>query len=330
MKGRVSCLDRQVAQVFGSENDCAAAYNVAGNAERSEQVHDRCTRGFRKPGVLPSRGCRHMICTWVRTVVVTLIPLVGAGCATPARDFSARATALGLQRDVVPGSDFHHVVFRRFPGGSRTLHVYIDGDGMPWGAWRPAADPTPRNPMVLELMARDSEPSLYLGRPCYHGLARTPPCTSAFWTSQRYSEAIVASMAAALRQLLAATHIERLIWLGYSGGGTLAVLLAARFPESAAVVTVAANLDIDVWADWHGYPRLVGSLNPARLRPLPAGIHQRHYVGDRDRVIPSYVVTQGAADATSVTVIANYDHVCCWIDMWPRILRDVDKMAGAD
>ena len=77
------------------------------------------------------------------------------------------------------------------------LHVYLDGDGTPMLGSYPAADPTPRDPLVLDLMALDSTPSIYVGRPCYHGLSGAP-CSPSLWTSGRYSEPVVASMAAGI------------------------------------------------------------------------------------------------------------------------------------
>jgi len=172
--------------------------------------------------------------------------LFGApGCGSPARQFSQRAADFGMRREIVPGSAFQHVVFMRQGHPSPTLHIYLDGDGTPWRLWGPATDPTPRNPLVLRLMALDPDPSLYLGRPCYLGLSEMPPCASALWTAERYSETLVASMATALRHVLLGTDFDRLVWIGYSGGGTLAMLLAPRFDRTTDVVTVTANLDID-------------------------------------------------------------------------------------
>ena len=174
-------------------------------------------------------------------------------------------------------------------------------------------------------MALDPDPSVYLGRPCYHGLSETSPCTSIVWTQERYSEAVVSSMAAALRHILRASTFDRLAWFGHSGGGTLAVLLAPRFPETTDLITIAANLDIDAWADLHGYSRLNGSLNPARQPPLPPWIHQRHYVGGRDRHVPEEVVERGSIDRRQLIVIPSYDHACCWEAIWPALLADIDR-----
>ena len=132
-------------------------------------------------------------------------------------------------------------------------------------------------------------------------------------------------MEAALRRVLATADFDRLVWLGYSGGGTIATLLAPRFDTTTDLVTVAANLDIDAWTDVHAYARLVGSLNPARQAPLPAWIHQRHYVGSMDRVVPKDVIARASVDPSALIVVPSYDHTCCWEAIWPTILAGLER-----
>jgi pimeloyl-ACP methyl ester carboxylesterase len=134
-------------------------------------------------------------------------------------------------------------------------------------------------------------------------------------------------MAAATRRIVAAEGVGELVWFGYSGGGSLAVLLAARVPESVAVVTVAANLDIDAWADLRRDARLTGSLNPAGQPPLPDRVVQIHYAGGRDRLVPADIVRRGVTSGRLV-VVPEFDHVCCWAARWPRILSEVEKATG--
>ena len=268
-----------------------------------------------------------------RSVALTLslgLALLG-GCSGPAERFTARASALGFGAARVAGEGFTHVVYRPAgprPDGGRVLHVYLDGDGTPWERGRPAADPTPRELLVLRLMALDPAPSVYLGRPCYHGLAAAPPCVPALWTDARYSEAVVVSLTAAARRLLTMTGHTEVVWLGHSGGGTLAMLLAARMAETAGVVTVAANLDVDGWADLHGQSRLAGSLSPARRPPLPPRIYQRHYAGGRDPVVPPGIVAGGDILPETLRVVPGYDHACCWLELWPRVLEEVERALG--
>lgn len=250
-------------------------------------------------------------------------------CVTPAQRVDGMAHRLGLRREVVQGAPFAHMVYRNekaAQGG--TLHIYLESDGSPWlNRYTVAPDPTPRNPLTLELMAQDGAPSLYLGRPCYHGFATTPPCHPLLWTSRRYGPEVLDSMTAALNTILAQAEqagkpFTQLAFIGYSGGGALAMLLAERFPQTQAVLTVAGNLDIDRWADWHGYSPLQGSLNPAARPPLSADIVQLHVIGDRDRNVPqefirSVVMKQHCSE---YIVYNNFDHNCCWKTTWPVLL----------
>jgi len=261
----------------------------------------------------------------VRWPVVALLLFVSAACASPASDFARRVTALGLAEGRVNGDPFDHLVLRnREPAGHR-LHVYLEGDGTPWLAGLPARDPTPRKPLALALMAQDPTASVYLGRPCYHGIVGASSCPDTLWTSERYSETVLASMAAAIRRIVAMEGVEEVVWFGYSGGGSLAVLLASRLPRSVAVITVAANLDIDAWADLHADSRLLGSLNPARQPPLSNRVVQIHYAGGRDRLVPSDIVRRGVTGEGRLVVVPEFDHVCCWAANWPQILSEVGK-----
>jgi len=103
------------------------------------------------------------------------------------------------------------------------------------------------------------------------------------------------------------------------------MLLAARVPETAAVITLASNLDTDAWTAHHRYLRLTGSLNPAAQAPLPPRLYQRHYVGARDRVVPPHVLSGGLVDRATVVLVPGFDHVCCWERLWPSILADLAR-----
>ena len=264
-------------------------------------------------------------CFKCRGVLTTLaiLTLLGA-CKSPAVIFDQTADSLGLQRDVVMGTVFQHVLFWRKGWPTRTLRIYLGGDGTPVSAGRPAIDPTPRNPLMLRLMLLDPDPAVYVGRPCYHGLAGTAGCSGDLWTSARSSESVGSSLAAAIRRIMISRGYERIFLFGYSGGGTLAMLLAERFLEARAIVTIAANLDIDAWADHHGQDRLTTSLNPASRPPLCTGILERHYAGSRDRIVPATLTSLGVRGPNAeLIVIDDYDHVCCWTELWPTILADI-------
>jgi len=252
-----------------------------------------------------------------------IMTLLGA-CMTPAEKFDQTAASLGLQREEVLGKGFQHILYWRKGGSHQELHVYLDGDGTPMVAERPAEDPTPRNPLMLRLLTLDPGPAVYVGRPCYQGLAATAGCSSDLWSTARYSEGVVSSLAAAIRGIMTARGYDRVSFFGHSGGGTLAMLLADRFPETRTLVTIAANLDIDAWADHHDIPRLTASLNPARRPPIQESVAQFHYVGSRDRIVPPTLIKAAVQGANArFILIDGYDHLCCWTERWPAILSEV-------
>jgi hypothetical protein len=253
-----------------------------------------------------------------------------AACATPAERFERRATALGFDSVRLEGEGFRHLAYASdVQTRSDTLHVYVEHDGTPWmNLTHVSRDPTPRTPFGLELMARDGGPRLLLGRPCYFEQTTEQHCSPLMWTHQRYSPEVVSSMVAALRRFLKVNPFRRVVLIGYSGGGTLAWLMAAQVPETAAIVTVAANLDTDDWTRIHGYTPLAGSLNPALMPPLPPTIAQLHYVGGRDRNVPPSVVQSFARRHPGARVIelADFDHECCWIERWPKLLEELQSI----
>jgi dienelactone hydrolase len=252
-------------------------------------------------------------------------------CASPAERLDREAAEFGFRRSIVTGDPFRHVVYVNSAfltpvPHSGVVHVYLEGDGSPWLDPRTISpDPTPRRPLMLRLMSQDTAPAVYLGRPCYLGLAADAECSPPVWTSGRYSERVVASMAQALRKVLAARPADTLAFLGHSGGGTLAMLLAERFPRTRAVLTIAGNLDVRAWAELHGYSPLKESLDPSQRPPLPGQIFQLHGAGVKDRNIPLAVLRAAVArqPRARLAVFDQFGHACCWESVWQALLAQL-------
>jgi dienelactone hydrolase len=265
---------------------------------------------------------------WAPYLTGALI-LTGLGCNQPPQRPEALDSVVTRDRSLIAGDPFQHLIVRQGVWDeSSPVRVYLEGDGLPWlTPTRVAKDPTPRNPLALRLMSRDPGAALYLGRPCYHGLAASPECSTWLWTHGRYSEHVVRSMAAALRRALGPDPDREVTLVGYSGGGALAMLIASRIEKVRTLVTIAANLDIDAWADHHGYSRLSGSLNPATQPPLPARIRQIHLAGERDARVPAKLSRQALSrqPKAQLLVIPNFDHRCCWERAWPSILAGLEQ-----
>lgn len=255
--------------------------------------------------------------------------LLSTGCATPAAVFERTAQDAGFTKQIISGKRFDILVLTRHRAdvSGERLHVYIEGDGTAWIANRwIAKDPSPRHPVALTLMQIDPAPTLYLGRPCYFGLQRN--CTPDMWTRERYSETVVRELSDALEGYLDEFGFKgSLTLIGYSGGGTLAMLMASTLAGVDTLVTVAANLDTARWTRIHGYSALTNSLNPATQAPLPKRINQIHLVGGSDKNVPAEIV-EGAVSRQSNAVLIRYPeftHDCCWVEVWPEILDRINR-----
>lgn len=203
------------------------------------------------------------------------------------------------------------------------LTIYIEGDGFAWvSASQPSLDPTPRNPTGLRMaLAHPNGNAAYLARPCQYIDAVTRQCPQRYWTGQRFAPEVIEASSHALDAMKAHFQAQWLTLVGYSGGGAVAALLAARRHDVVRLVTVAGNLDHSAWTRHHGIMPLTGSLNPADERKGLASIPQIHFAGSKDRVVPLEITRQfvsGLPPATpaQVRVMAGYDHSCCWSENW--------------
>ncbi len=281
--------------------------------------------------------------------VSVCMSLLTACSHTPAQQFNAYATQLGFKQDSILGKPFQHTLYY-LPKHAKTktstkakiLHVYIDGDGSPFLQQRyPAIDPTPQRTLLLNLMRKDRQPSLYLGRPCYHQQAipksphTDPLCHRAnhrYWTNERYAKIIVESLFVALKNYVRSHYAPNqplnIVLIGFSGGGTLSMLLApyvTDLSQTLAVVTLAGNLDSDRWARHHHYQPLTGSLNPAKQAPLATSIKQLHLLGDNDKNILYSMINPVIKQQYNAKFIrlVNANHHCCWHTVWPDILNNL-------
>ena len=267
--------------------------------------------------------------------------IVGGCTATPAeRDLAAKEIALkgGLARSTVRAQGFVLTAWSRIADPADDVHVYVEGDGYAWAtSTDPSDDPTPINPLTLRLAAVDDASNvLYLARPCQFRPAGTrDSCEPSFWTSHRFAETVVASLDDAIDRALPPSPRRRLTLIGYSGGGGIAVLLAARRTDVAAVVSVAGNIAHGVWTSHHGVSPLRGSLDPIDSAARLAAVPQLHLVGANDTIVPRLIADTFARRSppdgcVRVVSIANATHDKGWLENWPALLDRVPVCPRAD
>lgn len=265
--------------------------------------------------------------------IIVLLALVLAGCA----DLSPQsrwqhadqlANKANWQKLRIPTAPFILSAYvPRENVQSDTLTVYIEGDGLAWlDRSTPSADPTPRNPVALQLALRHPHgAAAYLARPCqYVEEENTANCNPRYWTGGRFAPEVIKASDQAISVLKRHAGASRLVLVGYSGGGAVAALVAARRNDVMELVTVAGNLDHREWTHLHRVPALEQSLNPADEWQVLAHIPQRHFIGERDEVVSRAVTDAYAAyfplsQRPEIITIPEFDHVCCWIEQWDSI-----------
>ena len=268
-------------------------------------------------------------------VTLLLMGLLLIGCASISTEqrrlqSSKLATDAGWQRITLNAGMFNLAAF--LPADqhqAETLTVYIEGDGLAWiNASTPSFDPTPIDPLALRLaMLETSGSAVYLARPCqYVGGDDRRGCDVKYWTSHRFAPEVIEATNIAVSHLKARYAANNVRLLGYSGGGAVAALIAARRNDVVQLVTVAGNLDHATWTKQQHLSPLSGSLNPVDARIQLQNIPQRHYIGGKDTVIGE-LITQSYADGfpankkPSITIMATFNHHCCWVQIWPDVVK---------
>ena len=272
----------------------------------------------------------------MRTLLLLKLMLLLSGCITlpdaEERRHSAMqlATAHGWQFRQWKTADFVLAGFSPLNLQTSTLRIYIEGDGLAWITFRqPSKDPTPVKPVALELALKDEQPSVYLARPCQYVMPESS-CAMKYWTSHRYAEEVVEATNQVISQIKNNHTAQKLELFGYSGGGAIAALLAARRDDVTRLVTIAGNLDHAYWTRLHQVSPLKVSLNPVDYAEDLSSIPQTHFVGEDDDNIPPQLL-QGyqhqlpVAGNSRIKVIPGYDHDCCWLDSWNMLLKQLDS-----
>jgi hypothetical protein len=253
------------------------------------------------------------------------------GCSTPLSPVERielahqMAVQQAWQAQAIVTKDFVLQAFwpRRWQVQS-TAVVYLEGDGLAWlSANMPSSDPTPTDPIALRLaLAHPSGQAIYLARPCQFLLLENFRCQRKYWTNGRFSPEVVASLMQALDLLKSQLSVQSFILVGYSGGGTLAALLAARRQDVLQLLTISSVFDTVTWSDQLRLTPLNDSHNPIIEKAKWAHIPQRHLVGDHDRVIPASFLywqqSQLYGPNIDWVVLPGFTHQCCWVAVWPQ------------
>ncbi len=209
---------------------------------------------------------------------------------------------------------------------SDTLRIYIEGDGRAWlSRGRASLDPTPENRLVHRLMLQDSKADIaYLARPCQFN--NHSSCSQELWTFKRYDPDTLNLINEGIRFIKNNGAYQSLELVGYSGGATIALLLASQRDDVTSVRTLAGNLDPEFTNRLHRVSSMPSALNPTSFSKQLTEIPQLHFIGAEDRVIPAVVFQKYRGYFKQVNclnkhVVDGATHSRGWQAHWKKLLQ---------
>ena len=245
------------------------------------------------------------------------------------------ATGHGFEKSILQTSLFKIVSYQSITSANTVATFYIEGDGLAWSnRTRISPNPTPKNPLALRLALIDpSENVIYLARPCqYVDLSLEKQCHSDYWTSKRLAPEVIDSMNEAITIVKQRARINKIRLVGYSGGGAVAAILAAKRDDVLDFRTVAGNLDIDLFARQHQVTPLSGSMNPVDFAKALSSIPQLHFIAEKDDIIThsiteSYINQLKKYDmdlrCVKIQKVINATHTKGWESAWQRVVDNI-------
>lgn len=274
---------------------------------------------------------RRLIISGITLVAGLLLQVSDCAAALFLFDKGSRCEAVaernGFWKELVRAGDFTLLVYARIRKPGAPITVYIEGDGSAWDSrTQLSEDPTPRDTIAVDLAAADPSANIiYLARPGQYTLAGASECNPSYWSSERFSETVVKAIDQVIDHLKYKYNAPDVSIIGYSGGGAIAVLIAARRNDVLILRTVAGNLDTEAVSLYHKVSPLTGSLNPVDVAEKIKDLPQRHFVGSKDTVVPlfiaqSFVKRVGDKDDKRITVVDGATHTKGWREHWQELL----------
>lgn len=117
---------------------------------------------------------------------------------------------------------------------------------------------------------------------------------------------------------------RKLVLIGYSGGGVVAALVAARRSDVALVIAVAAPLDVADWTRRLGLSPLAGSQVPLDQVERLSRVPLVAFAGQKDETVPVASIASAVGQlgpSAKLVVVPGFDHRCCWVRDWPGLRK---------
>ena len=212
--------------------------------------------------------------------------------------------------------------------------IYIESDGANWllNTFQPSS-PTPNRTFSASLAAKDTNSSVsYISRPCqFINSEQSLQCPTILWGKARFGPKAISIVDAAinvLKQEMGSSLSSKIELIGYSGGGVMATLLAAKRNDVSCLVTIAAPLDLDAWTNFHHVAPLDQSIRLTQLSAIELNqlqnTQQFHFYGTEDRNTPFQSVSRIQnllGKKAQWLQILGFDHQNHWISAWSELIN---------
>ena len=260
-------------------------------------------------------------------IILAIAALVLQSCKTITygQDPATIGELYGFRKVLVKGGDFWITTYQKVTNKHKPYVYYIEGDGAAFnGKYRVSRNPTPRRQMLIKLASMDDRPNVvYIGRPCqYTPMELNPKCNMQYWTDKRLSDDSVQSMNDVINSI---NNNHKFSLIGFSGGGGIAVLIAARNYMTKDIITISANLDHVAFTTHHNVTPMIGSLNPIDYAKQVKHIPQLHISGGRDTIIPPFIadkfVQKASSSCVKQQIFKDISHNHGWEKVWEYIFN---------
>lgn len=256
----------------------------------------------------------------ISCIILALVINLGCFSAPKNLTITSKAAENGFYASQYKTALFDIFTAQKISSSPNNIHIYLEGDGNSWQSrYKLSDNPTPNNPVGFKLALQDKHQDIiYLARPCqYVNLKSQKSCKPKYWSSHRYSEAVIDSYQEILDQLKQQYTHAQFKLIGFSGGGTIAVLLGSKRKDISEIITIAAALNNAELSKIHQTTPLTGSLEPYSIAKQIRTIKQVHFVGEKDNIVPpriaqQFVKQQGENNDSHVVVVKNSNHHNIW------------------
>ncbi len=233
------------------------------------------------------------------------------------------APAWMIKRDI-SAAPFILRAYERVHERGGSANIYIEGE-------RSNTNPssTPFNPVALHLASKDKANNvIYIAHPCqYTGMISvTDKCSDSYDNESSFSDEVIESYNTALDDISRRYNIQKFNLIGYSGGGGIATLLAAKRSDIVSLRTVAGILDHETYTTLLKAPAMTQSINPASEAATLTKMPQYHFIGGRDDIVPpailhSFLQSMPPTNCVQTMLVQEAMHDSGWVDKWPELLE---------